>query len=64
MALFCIVIQLIMIISGITIQILDVTQLTFIYFLSLAYVESRKAFEPKEENKWKTKNLKMKDQIC
>lgn len=42
--LFCIVIQLIIIISGITIQILDVLQLSFIYFLSIAYVDSRKKY--------------------
>ena len=44
---FCIVIQLIIIISGITIQIMDVTQLTFFYFLSIAYVDTRKYFQNK-----------------
>ena len=62
--LFCIVIQLIIIISGITIQILDVLQLSFIYFLSIAYVDSRKEYiEELEVEKIKKEDISEEKEI-
>ena len=48
--LVCIAIELIIIISGITIQILDVLQLTFLYLFALAYVDTRTDLKSIDEN--------------